>query len=119
MRAAIRKHLTAVVDEEWVKHHTHEGVEAADAALAELQAVIWAIDAACQAQACTERPCTNGLAIASFVKALDHLRLAREQRLSLGYQGSLPLKWKLATSLAFVTSSRSPPSTARALARQR
>lgn len=76
----------------------------ADTALAELQAVIWSIDAACQLRARTERPCTNGLAIASFVKALEDLRLAREQRLSLGYQGGLPLKWTLAISLAFVTS---------------
>jgi hypothetical protein len=104
MHAGIRRYLTAFVDQEWLRTITMKGVEAADAALAELQAVIWGIDAACKARACSERPCTNGLAIAGFVKALDDLRLAREQRLPLGYQGSLPLKWTLAISLAFVTS---------------
>jgi hypothetical protein len=71
MHAGIRRYLTAVVDQEWLKNYNHEGVESADAALSEPQAVIWGIDAACQARARTERPCTNGLAIASFVKALD------------------------------------------------
>jgi hypothetical protein len=102
LQTAIRHYLTAVVDDEWTKRYNESGTDAADAALAELQIDIWAIDAACQAHA--EKPCTNGLAIASFVKALDDLRLARDQRLSLGYQGGLPLKWALAISLAIVTS---------------
>jgi hypothetical protein len=104
MQTAIRHYLTAVVDDEWTKRYNESGSDAAAAALAELQRGIWAIDAACQAQAHAEKPCTSGLAISSFVKALDDLRLARDQRLSLGFQGGLPLKWTLAISLAIVTS---------------
>jgi hypothetical protein len=104
LQAAIKRYLRAVVDDEWTRRYNESEADAADAALAELQIDIWAIDAACQAQAHTEKPCTNGLAISSFVKALDDLRLARDQRLSLGYQGGLPLKWTLAISLAIATS---------------
>ena len=100
LRAATRRYLDAVLDEEWAKHHNEVRSAGAEAALGELETGIWAIDLQCRSLA----GCSTGQAVSSVVKAQDDLRLAREQRLALAFQGGLRLKWVLAISLAIATS---------------
>lgn len=116
LSAGLRHYLSAVLDHEWSRHYNEDRSPDAEAALAGLEADIWTIDALCRAQA---QACSNGQATSTFLKALDDLRLAREERLSLAFQGGMRLKWVLAISLAVVTSlsiaaaHRSSPRTAR------
>src|SRR5262249_49086695 len=99
LRTGVKRYLSAVLDEEWTRHNEVR-TASAEAALGGLETGIMALDVQCRASA----GCSNGPAIASFVKALDDLRLAREQRLALAIQSGVRLKWVLALSLALATS---------------
>lgn len=101
LRVGMRRYLAAVLDDEWSGRHNEERSAGAETALAEIETDIWTIDTLCRGQT---QPCSNGQATSTFLKALDDLRLAREERLSLAFQGGLRLKWALAISLAIVTS---------------
>jgi len=99
----LKRYLVAAVDQEWKRHHNQESSADADAALEALAVGIWKAETECRTKSSGDAPCTGGLAVTTFLKALDDLRLAREQRLSLGFTGGLRLKWALAIALAIVT----------------
>lgn len=101
LREVMRRYLAAVLDHEWNRLHNEERSADAEAALDALEAHVWTIDSPCRGP---NQACSSGPATATLHKALDDLRLAREERLSLGFQGGLWLKWVLAISLAIVTS---------------
>lgn len=100
MRAELRRYVTAVLDDEWTAHHNEQASPQAQAAMDALTAGIWANGSQCKGQA---GDCTSDLGVSTYLKALDDLRAARGDRLSLGYQGTLRLKWFLAIALAFAT----------------
>lgn len=103
LHADLKGYLAAVIDKEWKAGHNQKSSTDADTALDALEANIWAVDTLCRSGSTAPANCTGGLGITTFLKALDDLRLAREQRLSLGLTGGLRLKWALAISLAIVT----------------
>ena len=101
MQAGLKRYVSAVVDDEWAKRHNEAASPEAGAILEDLSTGIWAIANRCHGQ--TGVDCTSDLAISTYLKALDDLRSAREERLSLGYQGTLRLKWVLGIVLAIAT----------------
>jgi len=90
-REAMRQYIDAVTDEEFRQHFNQRGSAKADAAIARLEAIAWTASS------------QDGLAAGTFLKALDDLRAARHQRLGLGFQGTLVLKWVLVLMLALLT----------------
>ena len=99
MQAGLKRYLTAAIDDEWAKRYNESPSPEAGAALDGLNTGIWAIASQCRGQGAAP-DCASDLAISTYIKALDDLRSAREQRLSLGYQGTLRLKWVLGFVLA-------------------
>jgi hypothetical protein len=102
-RLTLGRYLTAVIEEEWEKHHNQMASPAAEEALSTLERQIWAAHGLCSSKTGENPPCSDALMVSTFVKALDDLRLARDERLSLGLQGTLMLKWVLAVALAMMT----------------
>lgn len=103
MQAGLRQYLAASLDDEWAKRYNESASAQADTALDSLGTGIWAIASQCRAQAGTVPDCTSDLAVSTYIKALDDLRSARGERLSLGFQGTLRLKWVLGIVLGFAT----------------
>jgi hypothetical protein len=102
MQAGLKAYATAVLDDEWTRRYNESASPEATAALDSLSAGIWAIASQCKGPG-AGADCTSDLAVSTYLKALDDLRSAREERLSLGYQGTLRLKWVLGIMLAIAT----------------
>jgi hypothetical protein len=102
MQAGLKRYLTAVIDDEWAKRYNESPSPEAETALDSLSTGIWAIAGQCRGQGAGS-DCASDLAISTYIKALDDLRSAREERLSLGFQGTLRLKWVLGIVLAMAT----------------
>ena len=102
MRSGLKRYVAAVLDDEWAKRNNESASPDAEAALDSLGAGMWAISSQCRAQPVPD--CTTDLGVSSYLKALDDLRAARDERLSLGFQGTLRLKWAMGIVLAIVTS---------------
>jgi hypothetical protein len=100
MQAGLKRYVSAVIDEEWAKRYNESASPEAGASLDALSTGIWALASQCHGQA---TDCTSDLAVSTYLKTLDDLRAAREERLSLGYQGTLRLKWVLGIVLAIAT----------------
>lgn len=98
----LRGYLEATLKEEWGGTHNEvislKAVESLDG----LESNIWLADRHC-INVKKESDCTGSTAVSAFVKAIDDLRIAREQRLSLGYQGARNAKWLLVISLGFIS----------------
>ena len=73
----------------------------AEQALDALEADVWKANAMWRSDSPASG--TSAVVTAAYINALDNLRVARQQRLSLGLQGDLTVKWILALSLAFVS----------------
>ena len=101
MQAGLKRYVSAVIDDEWAKRYNESASADAGAALDALSTGIWTLASQCRGQAGAD--CTSELAVSTYIKALDDLRSAREERLSLGYQGTLRLKWVLGIVLAIAT----------------
>jgi len=106
MQAGLKRYLTAAIDDEWAKRYNESPSPEAGAALDGLNTGIWAIASQCRGQGAAP-DCASDLAVSTYIKALDDKRCSRaerrsssEQRLSLGYQGTLRLKWVLGFVLA-------------------
>ena len=93
-------YLEAVLEEEWAHSRSMPESAKSKMALDNLSLIIWKSVAQCSNQ---QAPCMDAVASASYIKALDDLRNAREQRLSLGYVSSVNTKWFLAIILAFMS----------------
>jgi hypothetical protein len=100
--AFLKNYLEAVINDEWLKSHNEIISPIAVLSINELEKNIWDVDAYCKSIA-KNTDCISSVAAAAFVKAIDDLRIAREQRLSLGYQGSRNAKWLLGIMLGFIS----------------
>ncbi len=101
MQAGLKRYVSAVIDDEWARRHNESASPDAGAAMDSLSTGIWALASQCHGQGGAD--CTSDLAVSTYIKALDDLRSAREERLSLGYQGTLRLRWVLGMMLAIAT----------------
>lgn len=102
LRASLKRYLSAVIGEEWVRHYNQATSPEADAALDEVENEIWTLEKSCRGRS-TAETCASSLAISSYLKALDDLRTAREKRLSLGFAISVRIKWFLVIFLGVIT----------------
>lgn len=98
----LKSYLEATLQEEWAGTHNEvislKAVEALDG----LESNIWIAERHCM-NVKKETDCMGSTAVSSFVKAIDDLRIAREQRLSLGYQSARNAKWILVIFLGFIS----------------
>ena len=85
-QAMLRQYLDAAIDEEWKTHFNQRGSAKAEAAVARLEAGIWSANSLCETQSARGATCSDALVTTTYVKAVDDLRMARHQRLSLGFQ---------------------------------
>ena len=99
----IQLYLQTVLNEEWGVHHNGSGNEKTKLALENIEIIVWNGSAACSKGGASKEPCLSAVTTTTFIKALDDLRNAREQRLSLGYLSSVNTKWFLAIILAFLS----------------
>ncbi len=102
LQAGLKRYMAAVLDDEWEKRHNESASPEAEAALDSLGTVIWANSGQCKGQG-APADCTSDLGVSTYLKALDDLRAARDERLSLGFQGTLRLRWVLGMVLALAT----------------
>jgi hypothetical protein len=100
--AYLQSYLEASLNEEWAKTHNEVVSPKAKESLDGLEANLWNADRYC-VEVLKGTNCTSTTALSSFVKGIDDLRNAREQRLSLGYQSSRNAKWLLAILLGFIS----------------
>lgn len=103
MQAGLQRYVAAVLDDEWARRHNESASVDAEAALDSLASGIWAVADQCRARAGAGADCTSDLAVLTYIKILDDLRTARGERLSLGFQGTLRLRWMLDIVLALAT----------------
>jgi hypothetical protein len=102
MQAGLKRYAAAVLDDEWARRYNESASAEAEVALDTLGTGIWTLGSQCRTPAAAA-DCTSGLAISTYIKALDDLRAARDQRLLLGFEGTLRIKWVLGIVLALVT----------------
>lgn len=100
--ANLQAYLEAVLDEEWEKSFNKSSSPKAKEALNQLSVTIWKGSIGCANGSDKQDQCIDAFTSASLIKAHDDLRNAREQRLSLGYLGSVYAKWIMAILLAFI-----------------
>jgi hypothetical protein len=99
----IQLYLDAVLNEEWGNHASPSGNAKTKLALENMELIVWNGNTACSKGGNAQAACIDTFTGASYIKALDDLRKAREQRLSLGYLSSVNAKWFLAVALAFIS----------------
>ena len=93
-------YLEAVLEQEWANSRSMSESAKSKKALDNLSLILWQAVAQCSNQ---QGPCMETVTSSSYINALDNLRNAREQRLSLGYVSSVNTKWFLAIILAFLS----------------
>jgi len=94
----VQLYLEGVLEEEWANSISMYGSTKSKKALDDLGLIIWKGGM----QAC-QGSCIDAVTRSSYIKALDDLRSAREQRLSLGYMSNVNIKWFFAIMLAFLS----------------
>lgn len=100
--ANLQAYLEAVLNEEWEKSFNKSSSPKAKDALDQLSVTIWKGSVACVSGSGKQGECIDAFTSSSLIKAHDDLRNAREQRLSLGYLGSVNAKWIMAITLALI-----------------
>jgi ABC-type multidrug transport system fused ATPase/permease subunit len=99
----VKSYLQSVLDDEWgAKHNQSSSVEAHES-LNLLELNLWQASDACSDGLLPKASCTSSVSAAAYIKAIDDLRLAREQRLSLGYQSSRTFRWFLGIILGLIS----------------
>lgn len=101
--ANVKSYLESVINEEWLVNHNESSSLKALEALKNLELNIWQAHSACADGASKQTSCTGSVATSALIKAVDDLQIARQERLSLGYQGSKNMKWLLGILLGLVS----------------
>ena len=101
--AYVKSYLESVINEEWLAKHNESSSLEAQEALKNLEITIWQANAACTDGASNQASCTSSVATSALIKAVDDLQIARQERLSLGYQGTSSVKWFLGIMLGFIS----------------
>lgn len=99
----VKSYLESVINEEWVTNYNESTSLKAHEALKNLELNIWQAHAACADVVSKQTSCTGSVATSALIKAVDDLQIARQERLSLGYQGTRSTKWLLGIMLGFIS----------------
>jgi len=99
----IQLYLETVLNEEWGNNGNMSDNAKTKLALDNIELIIWNASAACYKQGAAKAACVDAVTSTAYIKAIDDLRKAREQRLSFGYLSNVNTKWFLAIALAFLS----------------
>lgn len=100
--ALLKSYLQTSLNDEWAAKHNQATSAKASEAINQLEVNIWNARKHC-AQGGVPSDCMDTIATTAFIKGIDDLRSAREERLSLGYQLGINYKWALVIFLALIS----------------
>lgn len=103
IKLSMKTYLEAVLNEEWAESTNKLPSPKAQASIDSMELSIWRGVAACSQTSGKSLSCIDSAMSGAFIGALNDLRAARKQRLSLGYVGSTDGKWILAIFLGLIS----------------
>lgn len=103
IKLSMQTYLEAVLNEEWADSKNKSPSPKAQASIDAMELSIWQGVAACGYASGKSFSCIDSTMSSAFIGALNDLRAARKQRLSLGYVGSTDGKWILAIFLGLIS----------------
>jgi hypothetical protein len=103
IKLSMQTYLEGVLNEEWADSINKLPSPKAQASIDSMERSIWEGVAACGQGSGKSHLCINSAMSGAFIGALNDLRAARQQRLSLGYVGSADGKWILAIILGLIS----------------
>jgi hypothetical protein len=103
IKLLVKAYLEGVLNEEWADSINKSPSSKAQASIDGMEQSIWQGVTACSQASGTSLPCIDSTMSSAFIGALNDLRAARRQRLSLGYVGSTDGKWILAIFLGLIS----------------
>ena len=103
IKLSMQKYLEGVLNEEWGDSINKSPSPKAQASIDSMELSIWEGVAACGQASGKSHLCIDSAMSGAFIGALNDLRAARKQRLSLGYVGSADGKWILAIILGLIS----------------
>ncbi len=103
IKLTVQTYLDGVLNEEWADSKNKSPSPMAQASIDAMELSIWQGVAACGQVSGKGLPCIDSTMSSAFIGALNDLRTARRQRLSLGYVGSADGKWILAIFLGLIS----------------
>lgn len=103
IKLSMQSYLEAILIEEWADSTNKSPSPKAQASIDAMELSIWQGVAACGQASGKSLSCIDSTMSSAFIGALNDLRDARRQRLSLGYVGSTDGKWILAFFLGLIS----------------
>ena len=103
IKLSVQKYLEGILNEEWADSTNKSPSPKAQASIDAIEHSIWQGVAACGQASGRSLPCIDSTISSAFIGALNDLRAARRQRLSLDYVGSSDVKWILAIFLGLIS----------------
>ena len=103
IKRSVETYLEGVLNAEWADSINKSPSPKAQASIDDIERIIWQGVAACGQVSGKSLPCIDSAMSSAVIGALNDLRSARRQRLSLGYVGSTDAKWIFAIFLGLVS----------------
>ena len=103
IKLSMQTYLEGVLNEEWADSINKSPSPKAQASIDGMELSIWEGVAACGQASGKTHLCIDSIMSGAYIGALNDLRAARQQRLSLGYVGSANGKWVLAIILGLIS----------------
>jgi len=103
IKLSMQTYLESILNEEWADSINKSPSPKAQASIDGLELSIWQGVAACGQASGKSFSCIDSTMSSAFISALNDLRAARKQRLSLGDVGSTDGKWILAIFLGLIS----------------
>lgn len=101
--ALLKTYLQTSLSDEWAGEHNQVTSDKASDSINQLEVNVWDARKQCAQSTTTySAACMDSIATSAFIKGIDDLRSAREQRLSAGYEIGITYKWSLVIFLAFI-----------------
>jgi hypothetical protein len=103
IKRSVQRYLEGVLNEEWADSINKSPSSKAQASIDDIELSIWQGVAACSQASGKSLSCVDSAMSSAVIGALNDLRSARRQRLSLGYVGSTDGKWIFAILLGLIS----------------
>lgn len=101
-KALLKAYLETSLSDEWSGLHNEASSAKASELLNQLEINVWNARANC-VQGAASAACMDSIPTTTFIKGIDDLRNAREQRLSLGHEVGINYKWALVILLGLIS----------------
>lgn len=103
VKLSIQTYLEGILKEEWADSINKSPSPKVQASIDSMELSIWQGVAACGQASGKSLLCIDSAMSSAFISALNDLRAARQQRLSLGFMGSANGKWILTIFLGLIS----------------